>query len=108
VISNGALDKLASISIQHNPIGDAGLAALAQAASSRSGALANLQQLDLGFTKIGNAGFKVFASAITSGAMESLKTLSICTPSGVLEHPDLKAACNSRDIRLSCHVESLS
>ena len=65
----------------NNKIGDAGVAALAEACRA-SGSLGNLQDLSLFNNQIGDEGMKVFSAAISSGSLPS------CTEFAMYYNPD--------------------
>ena len=97
-VGNGALAQCTFINLSMNQIGDAGLSALAGALSSR--ALASLEVLNLRGNQIGDAGLSALAAAVGEGALASLKELiADHGPLGV-DHPKLKAACQSWGITM--------
>ena len=62
--------------------------------------MCHTQWLDLTNNQIGDAGLTALAKAVESGALASLKELIADEgPLGV-DHPKLKAACQSRGITL--------
>jgi flagellar hook-length control protein FliK len=94
----GALPQLETLLLSRNEIGDIGISALASACAS--GALASLKELWLQSNQIGDVGMQALAGAVSSGALASLKELIADDgPLGV-DHPKLKAACQSRGITL--------
>ena len=97
-VESGALAQCTYMRLGNNQIGDAGLTALASACAS--GALPALEKLNLAQNQIGDAGLQAFADVVSKGALASLKELIADDgPLGV-DHPKLKAACQSRGIRL--------
>ena len=81
-----------------NQIGDAGMAALADACAK--GSMAKLEKLYLGRNKIGDSGVSALADACAKGFMASLKELYVNNAG--TKHPALKAACQARGIKLLC------
>ena len=73
----GALQKLEMLWLNGNNIGDGGCTALAAAAAS--GALASITVLRLSSNKIGDAGMIKFSEACAGGAMALLQASSLPT-----------------------------
>ena len=78
---------LETLSLESNPLGDEGLAALvapppaAGAPPPPTGGLANIKWLSLGDTQITDAGCAALAAAFSSGALPTLKKLDLrCIP----------------------------
>ena len=72
----------------------------ALASACASGALPQLKELRLAMNQIGDAGLTSLADVCAKGALASLKELVVDDgPLGV-DHPKLKAACQSRNITL--------
>ena len=66
---------LANLNLSENKIGDAGLAALADACAK--GALAQVTILNLGLNQIGDAGLSALADACAKGALAKVTKLSL-------------------------------
>ena len=60
------------------------------------GSLRSLEMLDLDNNQIGDAGMVEFSRQITIGSLASLTDLDVDDE----EHPQLKAACRQRGIRV--------
>jgi hypothetical protein len=71
----GVLAKLQRLFVDSNRVGDAGVVALASAASK--GALPNLQQLSLKFNEVGPVGITALAEAINQGALPELQAIHL-------------------------------
>ena len=62
--------------------------------------MCNMQMLVLNSNQIGDAGITALATAVGNGALASLVDLIVDDGPLGLDHPKLKAACQSRGIRL--------
>lgn len=96
----GAMANLKELYLSYNEIGDIGIPTLVQAMTPTpggGGALPQLTRLDLYSNNIGPPGIASLADAIASGALPSLKALTV---SIYVKTPQLRAACNQRGIRL--------
>ena len=72
------LPALEHLSLNCNPLGDEGLAALLEAPLSPAtteGGLTKLKSLNLSFTQVTDAGCAALATALESGALPALETL---------------------------------
>jgi len=96
VLASGALPTLAILSLASNRIGDAGLTSLSGVLAS--GALAQLTHLGLTGNRIGDVGLKSFSDALASGALANLKDIYVDVKH--MDHPQLKQACNRRNITI--------
>jgi len=74
-VAAGALGTLEELVLTDNNIGDRGMTALAQVVQAPSMALYNLVQLRLERNKFAAEGAKVFAAALTNGALAGLSEL---------------------------------
>ena len=90
VLASGALAQCQELDLSMNQIGDAGIAALAEAikpvSEGGSGALAQCQELELSLNQIGDAGLTALADACARGALPA------CTAIGVFGNPASKEA----------------
>ena len=73
-----------------------GMIAFAEALKSPMGSMGKLDYLQLDGNKIGDEGMVAFSAAISSGSLASLTSLVVNDK----EHPQLKAACHQRGIRV--------
>ena len=71
----GVLAKLQRLFVDSNRVGDAGIVALASAASK--GALPKLQQLSLKFNEVGPVGINALAEAIYQGGLPELQAIHL-------------------------------
>jgi hypothetical protein len=71
----GVLAKLQRLFVDGNRVGDAGIVALASAASK--GALPSLQQLSLKFNEVGPVGINALAEAIYQGGLPELQAIHL-------------------------------
>ena len=71
----GVLAKLQRLFVDGNRVGDAGIVALASAASK--GALPKLQQLSLKFNEVGPVGINALAEAIYQGGLPELQAIHL-------------------------------
>ena len=95
-IASGSLGALEFLALGNNQIGVEGMKDFA--AASRS--LGRLKVLGLDRNQIGDAGLSALASTISSGSLPSLKRLWVDDGPLGTEHPQLKAACEARGIKL--------
>ena len=65
-----------------------------------SGSLSNVAQLSLYKNQISHAGVTPLAGAIASGSLSSLRILYVDDGALGTKHPQLKAACDAREIPL--------
>ena len=95
-IGKGSLRSLTSLRFDDNKISDPGVIAFAEALKSPMGSMGKLDYLQLDGNKIGDEGMVAFSAAISSGSLASLTSLVVNDK----EHPQLKAACHQRGIRV--------
>ena len=95
ILAMGSLPQLLFLELQCNQIGDAGMQAFASAVAS--GSLPALKELGLHSNQIGDAGMTALAGAIASGSLPALKEVIVDAKQ---RHPQLVAACKSRNIRI--------
>ena len=78
------LPALVHLTLDNNPFGDEGLAALvappppAGAPPPTTGVLTKLEQLFLSHTQVSDAGCATLAAALDSGALPALENLAVC------------------------------
>ena len=78
ILNRGALPNCTQLLLSNNNIGDAGIAALAQAIEpGGSGALSQCTVLQLGSNTFGDAGITALADACGRGALPKCQTLSL-------------------------------
>ena len=95
-IGKGSLRSLTSLRFDDNKISDPGMIAFAEALKSPMGSMGKLAYLSLDGNQIGDEGMVAFSAAISSGSLASLTGLVVNDK----EHPQLKAACHQRGLRV--------
>jgi len=76
-LPTGALPRLRELSLHHNQIGEAGVAALARACEGGAAPLAQLSELHLFNNALGSAGLEALARACRGGAWPQLSHLDL-------------------------------
>lgn len=98
-IANGALPQLSVLRLEGNMISDDGIEFFSYIVGRHvPDCLRSVTKLYLHQHQMGDKGAKALATAITSGALSSLKKAVICSPHA--KNAELKAACRMRLIEL--------
>ena len=106
-LSSGSLARLKHLDLRLNIICNEGMIAFSEALKPNSnypmGARATLEELWLGCNRIGDEGWKALSTALSSGALTSLRLLSTYK-----ETPQLRDACDARGIILEQIISLLA